>query len=230
MFVLLTTCWRRATVALVQLRARALLGCRLLFAVLRLPLVDVEAVAEQIASGVRGNQLRPRRQPLEAATRPNGQSVLAVDIGGTRTKFLLVEGAVVTRLPPAPTAVIWQNDALEGADKFEPATAPRRMQAYLRTHGVDMQRIGRLAFSVPGTVDLTPGRVRDSGGDGGPASPHGHGSEGHTGSDGHGSEGHASERLEEAKMSIVKNTPSMSPRFRGFDFKEARRARRTHAP
>ena len=28
-------------------------------------------------------------------------------------------------------------------------------------------------------------------------------------------------------MSIVKNTPSMSPRFRGFDFKEARRARHT---
>ena len=39
----------------------------------------------------------------------------------------------------------------------------------------------------------------------------GTGSEGHTGSEG----------LDESQMTVVKNTPSMSPRFRGFDFKDS---------
>ena len=43
----------------------------------------------------------------------------------------------------------------------------------------------------------------------------GTGSEGHTGSEG----------LDESQMTIVKNTPSMSPRFRGFDFKAIPRRR-----
>lgn len=112
---------------------------------------------------------------------PREASILAVDIGGTRTKFLLVDGSECTRLPPAPTARIWQNEQLDGPDKFEPASAPRRMRTYLRECGVNMERIGRLAFSVPGTVDLA----------------------------------------ERTTSSVVKNTPSMSPKFRGFDFKEA---------
>ena len=114
-------------------------------------------------------------------TKPRESSVLAVDVGGTRTKFLLVEGDKCKRLPPAPTARIWQNAELSGPDKFEPATAPLRMRSYLRECGVSMERIGRLAFSIPGTVDLA----------------------------------------DRTTSSVVKNTPSMSPKFQGFDFKAA---------
>ena len=122
----------------------------------------------------------PGVQPLPP-TPARDASLLAVDIGGTRTKFLLIENGTCTRLPPAPTVRIWQNPELDGPDRFEPATAPRRMRAYLRECGVPMERIGRLAFSVPGTVDLA----------------------------------------QRSSSSVVKNTPSMSPKFRGFDFKEA---------
>ena len=129
----------------------------------------------------------PRLSPLPTPTPPappptaREGSVLAVDIGGTRTKFLLIENGECTCLPPAPTARIWQNPDLDGDDKFEPSTAPRRMRQYLRECGVSLERMNRLAFSVPGTVDLS----------------------------------------ERNTSSIIKNTPSMSPKFRGFDFKES---------
>ena len=123
----------------------------------------------------------PALSHARANAKPRESSVLAVDVGGTRTKFLLVEGDKCKRLPPAPTARIWQNAELSGPDKFEPATAPLRMRTYLRECGVSMERIGRLAFSIPGTVDLA----------------------------------------ERTTSSVVKNTPSMSPKFRGFDFKLA---------
>ena len=87
---------------------------------------------------------------LDSEARREG-GVLAVDIGGTRTKFLLVEGGTCTRLPPATTARIWQNPELEGPDRFEPSSAPQRVRAYLEECGVAMERVGRLAFSVPGT-------------------------------------------------------------------------------
>ena len=116
---------------------------------------------------------------------PYEHRVLAVDIGGTRTKFLLVDGRQCVPLPAVPTARIWQNPSLTGPDRFEPHTAPVRMDAYLREHGVDLGRIGRLAFAVPGTIDLAGRDARTD------------------------------------ELSIVKNTPSMSPKFRGFDFKEA---------
>jgi hypothetical protein len=48
----------------------------------------------------------------------------------------------------------------------------------------------------------------------------GTGSEGHTGSEG----------LDEGQMTVVKNTPSMSPRFRGFDFKVIPRRRPSPYP
>ena len=111
-------------------------------------------------------------------------SVLAVDIGGTRTKFMLVTGSACKALPPASTADIWQNADLESVDKFEPSTAPRRMQAYLRKCDVGMESVGRLAFSVPGTIDLSKKRA-------------------------------------DTISAVIKNTPSMSPKFRGFDFKMA---------
>ena len=64
------------------------------------------------------------------------------------------------------------------------AVAPARLGAYLVECGIDLGSLTRLAFSVPGTVEIT-------------------------------------ERKDREEMSVVKNTPSMSPRFRGFDFKEA---------
>ena len=144
--------------------------------------------ASTTAAGGRSNGRKQQpAQPAAASSSsarggaPRESSVLVVDVGGTRTKFLLVEATRCTRLPPAPTALIWQNALLSGPDKFEPASAPRRMRDYLHGCGVDMESIGRLAFSVPGTVDLA----------------------------------------ERTTSSVVKNTPSMSPKFRGFDFKEA---------
>ena len=125
-----------------------------------------------------GTRLQPQTLPPSAAS---DESVLAVDIGGTRTKFMLINADTCRRLPAAPTARIWQNSELSGPDRFEPESAPQRMRAYLSECGVPMERIGRLAFSVPGTVDLT----------------------------------------ERVTSSVIKNTPSMSPKFRGFDFKIA---------
>ena len=199
--------YRAATAFTAQLRARVLLYGRLLSVVNRLPPDEVQTAvalpADQLLSEVRRQPLRKEK----SATGQRHQSVLAIDIGGTRTKFLLVDGTTIRRLPPAPTAVIWQNASLDGNDKFEPAGAPRRMQAYLQTHGISMKQIGRLAFSVPGTVDITEGRVTQQADE----AHTGTGSEGHTGSDG----------LDDSQMTIVKNTPSMSPRFRGFDFKDS---------
>ena len=219
---LLVGCRRFADLT-AQLRARVLLLWRLLFVVTRLTLADVTTAAElppdELLAEVRKPSQRKEKTAEERAAGHRQQSVLAIDIGGKRTKFMLVDGSTITRLPPAPTSIIWQNPALEGHDKFDPATAPRRMQAYLQEHGVSMKRIGRLAFSVPGTVDLTESRggkqqhetLADDAQTG--TGSEGHGSEGHTGSDGF-DEG-------AVQMTVVKNTPSMSPRFRGFDFKDA---------
>jgi hypothetical protein len=138
---------------------------------------------------------------LQMALRPNADDddspmaeeyVLAIDVGGTRTKFLLCamplrgRGPVhVRHLPPVPTAQLWQNPHLETDDKFEPEGAPHRVRAYLRECGVESEALDRLIFAVPGTVDLT------------------------------------TESSDRSDYTIVKNTPSMSPRFRGFDFKLA---------
>mmetsp|Transcript_14856 Transcript_14856/g.47701 ORF Transcript_14856/g.47701 Transcript_14856/m.47701 type:complete len:423 (-) Transcript_14856:60-1328(-) len=89
----------------------------------------------------------------------------------------------VRRLPPVPTARLWQNPALESEDKFDPEGAPARVRDYLLTCGVVSSQLGRLVFAVPGTVDLATEDRSD--------------------------------------YTVVKNTPSMSPRFRGFDFKLA---------
>ena len=59
------------------------------------------------------------------------------------------------------------------------------MRAYLSDCGLELDQVGRLAFAVPGTIDLTG---RDH-------------------------------RVDD--VSVIKNTPSMSPKFRGFDFKDA---------
>lgn len=139
---------------------------------------------------------------LQMALRPNADDddspmaeeyVLAIDVGGTRTKFLLCamplrgRGPVhVRHLPPVPTAQLWQNPQLETDDKFEPEGAPHRVREYLRGCGVESEGLDRLIFAVPGTVDLMTESSSDR-----------------------------------SDYTVVKNTPSMSPRFRGFDFKLA---------
>jgi hypothetical protein len=164
--------------------AAARLPSAALAALLRLSTEEWLALLSHAASAPATARAPPpdSERSVEGAP-PREASLLAVDIGGTRTKFLLVEGTAHRQLPPVPTARIWQNEALAGPDKFEPASAPRRMQAYLSECGVDMARLGRIAFAVPGTVDLT--------------------------------------EVERDQLSVVRNTPSMSPKFRGFDFKHA---------
>jgi len=136
-------------------------------------------VAERMREALQPTSLP--REPLP----PRERNVLTVDIGGTRTKFLLITDGNCVALPAVRTARIWQNPSIKEPDQFEPHTAPLRMRTYLRECGVDLHCIDRLAFSVPGTLDLAE---RDY-------------------------------RIED--VSIVKNTPSMSPKFRGFDFKVA---------
>ena len=98
-----------------SLPSRLLLSCRLLLAVARLTASDVGDAGEVAAGQLLAVSLRKdattasKEQSRREAREP---SVLAVDIGGTRTKFLLVSGSTTTRLPPAPTARIWQNEAL----------------------------------------------------------------------------------------------------------------------
>ena len=127
------------------------------------------------------SRVSPLPTPTPPAPPPTARECAGGGHCGTRTKFLLIENGECTCLPPAPTARIWQNPDLDGDDKFEPSTALRRMRQYLRECGVSLERMNRLAFSVPGTVDLS----------------------------------------ERNTSSIIKNTPSMSPKFRGFDFKES---------
>ena len=90
----------------------------------------------------------------DGPTSAKGERVLAVDVGGTRTKFLLWTCGQAQRLPPALTAHLWQDPTLTTADKFDPAGAPPRIAAYLRQHGVEISQFDRLVFAVPGTVDL----------------------------------------------------------------------------
>lgn len=104
------------------------------------------------------------------------RSCLAVDIGGTRTKFKLVDGDATELVPmgSADSAEIWEA-------KVDPALVLRN---YLKDCvGVkQLERVDRIIFSVPGTLDFS----------------------------------HATETDE---MTVVKNMPSFSTRFRGFDFK-----------
>ena len=168
--------------------ARIVLAYRLLFALLRLDPATVAKAAQLDADDVQEALAKQIHQQAPDDGPPPSPTdvVLAVDIGGTRTKFLLADRRLGTcrRLPPAPTAQLWQSAVLEGDDKFDPAGAPARLGAYLVECGIDLGSLTRLAFSVPGTVEIT-------------------------------------ERKDREEMSVVKNTPSMSPRFRGFDFKEA---------
>ena len=172
-----------------ELCDRIALCARLALAAFLLPHKAIQTASNlsvhELSKRLHSSTPEPTTQQLQQKDAPPREgSVLAIDIGGTRTKFLLLDAHRCRRLPPAPTALIWQNPTLSGPDRFEPETAPQRMCRYLRECGIDMAQIGRLAFSVPGTVDLA-------------------------------------ERERSEDVTVIKNTPSMSPKFRGFDFKEA---------
>lgn len=175
-----------------SLLRRCWLGARLLLAALRLPEAACEAAAtlgtERLDDSLQRTLGRAAEEEEDAPK--SEELVLAIDVGATRTKLLLCAMTVggcspgrVRRLPPVPTARLWQNPALESEDKFDPEGAPARVRDYLLTCGVVSSRLGRLVFAVPGTVDLATEDRSD--------------------------------------YTVVKNTPSMSPRFRGFDFKLA---------
>lgn len=174
-----------------SLPARVLLFGRVLLAVATLPsevvLAALRLPRQQLAATLL-SALNGKLPKTEELPPPREESVLAVDVGASRTKFLLVNASGCVRLDPLPTADIWQDVGLEGEDKFEPSAAPPRVKAYLAARGIDASRIGRFAFSVPGTTSIDPDRL----------------------------DGYLSDNV-----SVIKNTPSMSPRFRGFDFKEA---------
>jgi hypothetical protein len=185
--------WRRLSRLLKRWTQRLRLSVRFATAALRL--------SEAAAADAAGRPADWLAVTLQMALRPNADEddapmaeeyVLAIDVGGTRTKFLLCamplrgRGPVhVRHLPPVPTSQLWQNPQLQTEDKFEPEGAPHRVREYLRGCGVESKGLDRLIFAVPGTVDLM------------------------------------TESFDRSDYTVVKNTPSMSPRFRGFDFKLA---------
>ena len=127
--------------ALEVIWARCVLAYRLLFALLRLDPATVAKTAQLDADDVQEALAKQIHQqaPTTGRRRLRTDVVLAVDIGGTRTQFLLADRRLGTcrRLPPAPTAQLWQSAVLEGDDKFDPAGAPARLGAYLVECGID---------------------------------------------------------------------------------------------
>ena len=179
--------WLAPLLGLLNVLERLIFCWQLSRAVFRLPQKLVSVGARQPSSTLTSvlDACLQRAETRASEAPPSSEErVLAIDVGGTRTKFLLVSGGLSRRLPPKPTAALWQNAALEGADKFEPHSAPARIRDYLRERNVDMSQLQRLVFSVPGTVDLEA-------------------------------------RRDPAGASVIKKTPSLSPKFAGFDFKEA---------
>lgn len=132
-----------------------------------------------------GEALVGALEPLLGVGEDSPALNLAIDIGGTRTKFMLQrgneEGEVV--LEPMLSRSLWQDEALPGEDKFDPTHAAERVRAHLEAAGVPLAEVRRVVFSVPGTVDIEE----------------------------------AAAQLSEPVQ--VRNMPSFSPRFRGFNFK-----------
>ena len=112
-----------------RLFRRASLSARLLHAALCLPASHLEHAAEIGAAELQQHLAAALTE--DASSERGGQkeeNVLAIDIGGTRTKFLLVtRRGECFRLPPAPTASLWQNASLSSLDKFDPHGAPERI-------------------------------------------------------------------------------------------------------
>lgn len=146
-----------------------------------------DELAEQL-SGVPEDQLREALfnalEPLLPAGNARPELHLAVDIGGTRTKFMLQRGGSETlMLEPVLSQQLWQDHTLPTEDKFDPDAVPSRMRAHLEACGVPLADVQRVVFSVPGTVDI------------------------------------GEEMAQPSELVLVRNMPSFSPKFRGFNFK-----------
>lgn len=146
-----------------------------------------------------------KRPSVASSAGQEPKRVLAVDIGATRTKFMLQDlnddGLISPRLlEPAMSEAIWVeprdedkvtqvrrrdsfNLVTAARDVLEPADAAKNLHSHLLSSGIELRTIDRIVFSVPGTVDLN--------------------------------------RVSRDEMTVVKNMPSFSPKFRGFDFKKA---------
>jgi hypothetical protein len=109
--------------------------------------------------------------------------VLAIDIGGTRTKFMLRDGTTNRSLGAKFSKDVWQNEQLPGHDKFDPDHAAERLKSFFELENVDTSKVDGVVVGVPGTVDLT--------------------------------------FLSRDEITTVRNMPSFSPKFIGFDFKHA---------
>ena len=101
-----------------SLLRRCWLGARLLLAALRLPEAACEAAAtlgtERLDDSLQRTLGRAAEEEEDAPK--SEELVLAIDVGATRTKLLLCAMTVggrgpgrVRRLPPVPTARLWQN-------------------------------------------------------------------------------------------------------------------------
>jgi len=113
---------------------------------------------------------------------------LAVDIGATRTKFKYVEmshdGSYVRLehlLPPIMSKDAW-NGWGDHASLITSYEGSNLIKSHVEKYGILLEKVNRLVFSVPGTVDLS--------------------------------------RVDKDDISVVKNMPSFSELFRGFDFKK----------
>ena len=73
--------------------------------------------------------------------------ILCVDIGATRTKFLLAQGAqheIV--LPPLETSLLWKL--------CDFAQIRANLSEHLKKHGVERNFVDHLMISVPGTLQV----------------------------------------------------------------------------
>jgi len=114
---------------------------------------------------------------------------LAVDIGATRTKFKYAEMSydasyvrVEHLLPPMMSKDAWSVVRGDHASLISSKEGSNVIKEHVEKYGIRLERVNRLVFSVPGTVDLS--------------------------------------RVDKDDISVVKNMPSFSQLFRGFDFKK----------
>lgn len=167
-----------------------------------------------------------RRQLIHQMKNMPWRMCLAVDIGGTRTKFKLADRDAneVIKIPSQSSQLIWETNY--------PVDA---LYDFLRSQVGEglLGKIDRIVFSVPGTVDISSGnRHRRTS----PDALHDVNSrktyenampssytqmESFTKKDEKGHSKFSSEWLPigDEEMTVVKNMPSFSSKFRGFDFK-----------
>mmetsp|Transcript_322 Transcript_322/g.488 ORF Transcript_322/g.488 Transcript_322/m.488 type:complete len:547 (-) Transcript_322:176-1816(-) len=169
-------------------------------------LVDLLSFATEIASeaDIPAQVNVVERPPNEP------QNIVSIDIGGTRTKFLVArqwsdvqsagkdsldhaveDSHMMKLLPPLNSSQLWEerdvgsvmdSDAESDMVAFNTDRVAERIKSHLQNYQVDVKKVHRVIFSVPGTVELA-GVYRD-------------------------------------RLTVVKNMPSFSKKFRGLDFQK----------